>query len=74
MLALTLDSNVYISGLEFGGVGFRLIDMARAGAVRIDVSPAILDEVIQVLRSREAGKNGEFGCAKAISSGVTGCR
>jgi predicted nucleic acid-binding protein len=36
--------------LEFGGIGSRLIGLARAGSIRMDVSDAILDELITVLR------------------------
>lgn len=50
MRSATLDTNIYVSALEFGGVGARLLGMARAGAFRIDVSDAILDEVVTVLR------------------------
>jgi putative PIN family toxin of toxin-antitoxin system len=47
---VTLDSNIYVSALEFGGIGARLLGMARAGDFRLDVSDAILDEVVTVLR------------------------
>jgi putative PIN family toxin of toxin-antitoxin system len=47
---VTLDTNVYVSALEFGGIGSRLIGLARAGLIRMDVSDAILDELITVLR------------------------
>jgi putative PIN family toxin of toxin-antitoxin system len=50
VLRVTLDTNVYVSALEFGGVGARLLGMARAGKIRIDVSDAILDELVGVLR------------------------
>ena len=50
MLGVTLDTNIYVSALEFGGIGARLLGMARAGMFRIDVSDAILDEVVTVLR------------------------
>ena len=50
MLGVTLDTNIYVSALEFGGIGARLIGMARAGVIRIDVSDAILDELVTVLR------------------------
>lgn len=50
MLGATLDTNIYVSVLEFGGVGARLLGMARAGMFRIDVSDAILDELLTVLR------------------------
>jgi len=47
---VTLDTNIYVSALEFGGINSRLLGMARAGAFRIDVSDAILDELVSVLR------------------------
>lgn len=50
MLRVTLDTNIYVSALEFGGVGARLLGMARAGMIGIDVSDAILDELVAVLR------------------------
>ena len=50
MLGVTLDTNIYVSALEFGGLGARLLGMARAGMFRIDVSDAILDELVTVLR------------------------
>jgi putative PIN family toxin of toxin-antitoxin system len=50
VLRVTLDTNVYVSALEFGGVSARLLGMARAGIIRIDVSDAILDELVSVLR------------------------
>ena len=50
MLRVTLDANIYVSALEFGGVGARLLGMARAGMIRIDVSDAIVDELVTVLR------------------------
>ena len=50
MLRVTLDTNIYVSALEFGGVGARLLGMARAGMIGIDVSDAILDELVTVLR------------------------
>jgi hypothetical protein len=48
--SVTLDTNIYVSALEFGGIGTRLIGMARAGMIRIDASELILDELISVLR------------------------
>jgi len=50
VLRVTLDTNIYVSALEFGGVGARLLGMARAGMIGIDVSDAILDELVTVLR------------------------
>jgi len=47
---VTFDSNIYVSALEFGGICARLIGMARAGDLRVDVSEPIIAEVIAVLR------------------------
>ena len=54
MIGITPDSNVYISALEFGGVGARLLWMARQGTIRIDTSEAILVETMGVLRDKFA--------------------
>jgi putative PIN family toxin of toxin-antitoxin system len=50
VVGVTLDTNIYVSALEFGGINSRLLGMARAGAFRIDVSDAIVDELVGVLR------------------------
>jgi uncharacterized protein len=47
--SLTLNSNVYVSGLNFGGEPLRLLNMARLGEIRLDVSAPVLDEVERVL-------------------------
>ena len=49
-MRVTLDTNVNVSALEFGGIGARLLGMASTGKIRLDVSTAILDELIGVLR------------------------
>jgi putative PIN family toxin of toxin-antitoxin system len=48
----TADTNVYISALQFGGVPRQLLEMARAGAVRLDISDAIMSEVLRVLKEK----------------------
>jgi putative PIN family toxin of toxin-antitoxin system len=50
VIGVTLDTNIYVSALEFGGVGARLLGMARRGDFRLDVSDAILEELVTVLR------------------------
>ena len=52
MIGVTLDSNIYVSALQFGGIGVRLVGMARAGAIRMDTSEAILAETMGVLRDK----------------------
>ena len=34
MIRVTLDSNIYVPALQFGGIGVRLVRMARLGAIR----------------------------------------
>jgi predicted nucleic acid-binding protein len=55
VIRVTVDSNIFISALEFQGVGLRLIAMARSGSIRIGTSDAILAETIGVLRTSFIG-------------------
>lgn len=52
MVSVTLDTSVYIGALNSGGVSSRLFTLARERIIRIDVSDAILDETIRVLREK----------------------
>jgi putative PIN family toxin of toxin-antitoxin system len=52
VIRVTLDSNIYVSALQFGGIGARFLSMARAGSIGIDTSDAILAETIGVLRDK----------------------
>jgi uncharacterized protein len=47
---VTLDTNVYVSALNFGGKPAQLLGMADAGTIRIDISDAIMAELMRVLR------------------------
>jgi hypothetical protein len=38
VLSATLDSNTYISALNFGGTPLEVLNIARAGFIRLDVS------------------------------------
>jgi len=44
---VTLDTNVYVSAFQFGGM--RLLHMAVNGDIEIAVSQPIVEEVIRVL-------------------------
>jgi len=46
---VTADTNVYVSGLAFGGVPLQFLNHARAGAFRLAISAAILGEIRRVL-------------------------
>jgi uncharacterized protein len=49
---VTADTNIYVSGLQFGGVPRRFLDLAAAGDFRLDISDAILNETLGVLREK----------------------
>lgn len=51
-VAVTADTNVYVSALHFGGTPRRLLEVARGGLVDLAVSDAILDELDRVLRDK----------------------
>lgn len=50
MVSVTADSNIWVSAFNFPGKPRLLIEMADSGSVRIDISDAIIDEVLRVLR------------------------
>ena len=55
MISATPDTNVVISALQFGGIPRRILDLAEAGTIRLAVSPAILEEVADVLQRKKIG-------------------
>lgn len=52
MLGVTLDTNVYVSGLNYRGSPYRLLELARDGRVLVIVSDQILDEVEWILHEK----------------------
>ncbi len=52
MICVTADTNIYVSGLKFGGVPLEFLNHARSGAFRLAVSPAVLAEVRRILRDK----------------------
>jgi putative PIN family toxin of toxin-antitoxin system len=49
---VTLDTNLYVSAFEFGGVPMRLLQMGLDGEIEIAVSQPIIDETMRVLREK----------------------
>ena len=49
-MSVTLDTNVYISALNFAGRAAQLLGMAHAGVLQIDISEHIEKELMRVLR------------------------
>ena len=52
MQRVTLGTNIYVSALNFGGAPAHLLGMAKEGTIRIDISDAIMAELVRVLRGR----------------------
>jgi putative PIN family toxin of toxin-antitoxin system len=52
VIGVTADTNIYISALEFGGQPLEILDAARRGLIRLDISPPLLDEIHRVLRNK----------------------
>ena len=52
MRSATADTNIYISAYNFGGVPRRFIDLAAHDAFRLDISDAIVNETLRVLRDK----------------------
>ncbi|HOS40230.1 MAG TPA: putative toxin-antitoxin system toxin component, PIN family [Spirochaetota bacterium] len=55
MIKVVLDSNVYISGILFHGKPRDLVDRAVRGSITVYISPAILEEVKDVLGRAKFG-------------------
>ena len=55
MLRITADSNIFVSGLNFGGIPRQILNLAESGAIHLAVSDDILDEVARVLRREKFG-------------------
>ena len=55
-MKVVLDTNVLVSGVFFGGIPGKVLDLWSKGLFEIYVTPKILDEYVRVL-SHYAGKN-----------------
>jgi putative PIN family toxin of toxin-antitoxin system len=49
---VTLDSNVYISALNFGGKPLQVLELARAGQIENGISNAIVTETSRILYTK----------------------
>jgi len=49
-MSVTLDTNIYVSAVNYNGLPYRLLEMARAGTLQIDISDAIERELFRILR------------------------
>ena len=48
----TPDTNLYVSALIWGGKPQQLLEMALAGEVRLFISDAIMEEMVEVLETK----------------------
>ena len=54
-MIVTIDTNVLVSGVFFGGVPGRIVTAAREGVFTLAMSPLLLDELRQVFSRAKFG-------------------
>lgn len=52
MKRVTVDSNVYISALIWGGKPLQVLELGIQGDIEIAISPDILNETLRILRDK----------------------
>ena len=70
-MRVTLDTNVYVSALHFGGKPMQLLRMGLEGELAIAVSQPILDETLRVLREKFGWPDDELRDAEAAIAAAT---
>jgi uncharacterized protein len=68
---VTLDTNIYVSALHFGGKPMELLQMGLEGELDIALSQPILDETLRVLREKFAWSDDDLRDAEAAISAAT---
>jgi uncharacterized protein len=69
---ITLDTNIYISALNFSkGKPKQLLQLAINGVIRVAISDAILQEVLRVMRDKFHATSEDLQEAEEIISGCT---
>jgi uncharacterized protein len=68
---VTLDTNIYVSALHFGGKPMQLLQMGLEGELDIAVSQPILDETLRVLREKFGWSDDDLRDAEAAISAAT---
>jgi putative PIN family toxin of toxin-antitoxin system len=61
---ITLDSNIFVSALKFGGKPMTLVDKGISGEVDIAVSEEIIEETLGVLRDKFGWTAGQLADAE----------
>ena len=49
---VTLDTNVYVSALIWGGKPLQVLELGIQGDIEIAISPDILNETLRILRDK----------------------
>ena len=70
MTRVVLDSNIFISALNFGGQPMRVLDMAIAREIDVAISQPLLAEVMRVLRDKFGWAENELADAQAFIRGI----
>ena len=70
-MRVTLDTNIYVSALHFGGKPIQLFQMGLEGELDIAVSQPILDETLRVLREKFGWSDDELRDAEAAIGAAT---
>jgi uncharacterized protein len=68
---VTLDTNIYVSALQFGGKPMQLLQMGLEGELDIAISQPILDEALRVLREKFAWSDEHLRDAEAAIGAAT---
>lgn len=72
-MRVTLDTNIYVSALQFGGKPMQLLQLGLEGELDIAISQPILDETLRVLREKFGWSDDDLRDAEAGISAAT-CR
>jgi putative PIN family toxin of toxin-antitoxin system len=68
---IVVDTNIYISALNFAGTADEVLALGRAGLIEICISPAILDEICGVLARKFGWSAGRVREARAAITRFT---
>jgi putative PIN family toxin of toxin-antitoxin system len=68
---VTLDTNIFVSALQFGGKPMQLLQMGLEGELDIAISQPILDETLRVLREKFGWADDDLRDAEAAISAAT---
>jgi len=65
----TLDTNIYVSALVYGGTPLRLLHLAIEDDLEVAISRPALDEALRILREKFGWSEERLQCAEALMVG-----